>query len=405
MYNDTLNWQDLSEVCFGLVVTKRVIANKFSGPMFTSPYDEAFDAFFAGATKTKLSALLGPALETALDAASSVSDESAEEVEWHKNLLFSSKAYGLGKKLEVAAKKLVRGEIIKPEDAMMYAGAFKDIGNPDSLGLLLSKDIDLDDFEPTMLSGYAPIDTNLGGIVCAGNIMIMATTGKGKSLFTQQFVGHFLNLYPEKKVAIWSLEMTNQQYLIRGLKLYPLFRKAHEEGRILVSDTMTTIYDVGTQAAASGVDMIIVDYVDYLIRGEASESKYAEVYVQMNNISRTLNIPFIMLMQPNRQSYTGIPKMWHGRYSGMGENVAAQFWVLHEPKSEEDCGEFLYVEKSMYIVAWKQRFGFKRGFKGPGAIVLPKSDNLWDDGEGEWLMQGQDIPQEISRGSSKKKYD
>lgn len=404
MTNNTMNWLDLSEVVFGLVVTKRVPVTKFHKELFTAPYDDGFESYFKGASKTKLSATLGPALESAIEAAGTISDENTQDVEWWKNLLYASKAYTLGKQLEVASKKLIRGEIIKPEDATQYAASFKDISDPDSIGLIISKDVDLENFEPTMLSGYPPIDSNLGGIPVAGNILVMATTGQGKSLFSQQFTGHFLNQYTEKKAAIWSLEMTNQQYLSRGLKLYPLFRKAHEEGRVLVSDSSTDIYTVGIQAAAAGVDIIIVDYIDYLVKGEGSESKYAEIYIQMNNISRTLGIPFMMLLQPNREAYkSGVPEMWHARYSGMAENVSAQFLVLFEPRSEEDCnGKFPYVEHSMYIVAWKQRFGWIEGCQGPGAIILPKSKNLWSDQEGEWVMVG-DVPQKITRQSRREK--
>ncbi len=258
-----------------------------------------------------------------------------------------------------------------------------------------------------MLCGYPPIDEHLGGIPCAGNILVMAITGQGKSLFSQQFVGHFLKQYQEKKVAIWSLEMTNQQYLYRGVKLYSSFKKAHEEGRVLVSDCNTNIYDVGIQAAAAGVDMIVIDYVDYLIKGEGTESKYAEIYIQMNNISRSLGIPFMMLLQPNRNSYEkGVPQMYHARYSGMAENVAAQFWVLYEPKQESDTdGSYPYVENSMYIVCHKQRFGWKKGYRGPGAIIIPKTRELWSDEPGEWVVRGEDIPQEISHKKKRGKYD
>ena len=395
--DSTVDWRDLSTVCFGLIAAHRIDATKFASSMFCEPFDKAYDAFFAGANKSKLSKLLGQDLELATNAAAGVSDESAQDVEWHKNLRYACSAYALGKKLERTSKQLVHGELIDTNVAMELAGAFKNIAEPDSLGLVISNTVDLDDYVPIMLSGYPPIDEHVGGIPVAGNIMVMATTGTGKSLWTQQFTGHFLKQYPEKKVAIWSLEMTNQQYLYRGLSLYPLFKEAHEQGRILVSDAITDINTIGLEAASAHVDMIVIDYIDCLIRGEGTEGKYAEIYTQMNNISRSMGIPFVMVLQPNRQSYTtGIPQMYHARYTGGAENGAALFLVLFEPKDESDCsGEYTFVEDSMYMIFHKSRFGWPKA-KGPGAVVLPKCKARWSDEPGEWLRKG-NVPQSTSR--------
>jgi len=404
------DWRSVSEICMGLILTGRVDMSKFNPTMFCDGFEEGFEEWFKSKNKTAVARKLGADYEVAIQAASTVSDDSANEVEWHKILARAGNLYQLGEKTERISKKLKQGIDIDSQDAMQIASSFKDVANPESLGLTVSNEIDVDQFEPTELSGYAPIDTHLGGMVQSGNILVMGTTGVGKSLFTQQFWGHWLERYPDRKIGIWSLEMTNQQYLYRGLKLFPKFKKAHEEGRILVSDRTTTIHDIGIEAAAAGVDAIVVDYVDYLVHGEPGEGKFAEIYIEQNNISRNLKIPFMMLLQPNRNSYTGgVPRMYHARYSGMAENISAQFWVVWKPNSEEDTnGDFVYVEDSMYIIAWKQRFGWltsKRaqelgvgstGRKGPGAIVLPMCQNVWSDEPGEWLVHGE-VPHEIKK--------
>lgn len=406
-----VTWRDYSEICFGLLVTGRVDMTKFSSTIFCDGYEDAFTEWFKTKNKTSVAKILGADYEIAIQASQTISDDSASEVEWHKLLRKSSLAYQLGDKTERIAKKLKAGYVIDSQDAVDIAGSFKDIANPDSIGLINAKDIDLDKFEPTELSGYLPIDTHLGGVVQSGNILVMGETGIGKSLFSQMFFGNWLQQYPDRKIAVYSLEMTNQQYLYRGMKLYPKFKKAVEEGRVYVSDTSTNIYDIGIESASLGVDAICVDYMDYLIHGEPSEGKFAEIYIEMNNISRNLGIPFMMLLQPNRQVYSsGVPKMYHARYSGMAENISAQFWALCKPADETVTnGDFTYVEDSMYIIAWKQRFGWLtaekskalggngRGRKGPGAIVLPMVKGVWaDDIEGDWLSHG-DVPQEIRK--------
>lgn len=406
MNKTTNDWRSLSEVCFGLIITGRVDKSKFCAAQFVDAYEEGFTEWHKSKNKTAIAKILGADYETAIQAADTISEDSAHDIEWHKLLDRSYKSYQVGDKASKIGKKLMQGYTVSNEDAVNLATQFKDLANPDSLGLTVSNTIDTEAFEPTELCGYPPIDTHLGGIVKSGNILVMGMTSVGKSLFSQQFWGHWLEKYPERKVAIYSLEMTNQQYLSRGLKLYPKFRKAHEEGRVLVSDKTTNIYDIGIESASAGVDAIVVDYIDYLVHGEGSESKYAEIYIEMNNISRSMDIPFMMLLQPNRQSYTsGVPKMYHARYSGMAENVSAQFWALWKPQSEEDCnGDFTFVEDSYYIVAWKQRFGWLtselskelglggKAKRGPGAIVLPDVRNVWATETGEWLRHG-DVPQ------------
>lgn len=409
MKSASYNWRDTSEICFGLIVQNRLDATKFASTMFCDPYREGFEEYFKNADKTKIAKLLGNAYQIALEAAGTIGEDGVVGVEWHKILRRKALNYQLGEKADKASKKLIRGDDLDIETAIELSSQFRDVADPDTVGLTVSKEIDVDEYEPTILSGYAPIDEHLGGMVESGNILIMGQTGVGKSLFSQVFLGAFLKQYPEKKAAIWSLEMTNQQYLRRGLDLYPTFRDAHEQGRILVSDKTTTIHDIGIEAASAGANIIVVDYIDYLIKGEPSEGKFAEIYIQMNNISRTLKIPFIMLLQPNRSVYeSGIPRMWHARYSGMAENVSAQFWALYYPDNAKEMeDEFTYIEDSMYIIAWKQRFGWKKNKegkiinRGPGAIVLPRTRNVWATEVGDWVVRG-DVPHE-TKGKGRRK--
>ena len=247
--NKVNDWRSLSEICFGLVVTGRVDMAKFNAVMFCDGYEDGFKEWFKSKNKTSVARLLGADYETALQAADTISEDSAKDIEWQKILQRAYLSYQVGDKATKVGKKLMQGYEVSTEDAITIAAQFKDLANPESLGLTVSNTIDVDGFEPTILSGYAPIDTHLGGIPESGNILVMGTTGVGKSLFSQQFLGHHLDMYRNKTGGVWSLEMTNQQYLYRGVQLYSKFNKAHRDGRIMVSDKTTTIYDIGIEAA------------------------------------------------------------------------------------------------------------------------------------------------------------
>ena len=411
------DWQTLSEITFGLVLSGKVDSTQFQAVNFFEPYHKGFEVWKASGSKTKVVETISDShYNTALEAASSVSSIDAEEIEWHERLRYAANAYSLGVQTGKLSKKLLKGDKIELSEATELGSSFKDLANPKQVGLTQSNELDLDSEEDIIDSGYLPIDTHLGGIPASGNILVMGTTGIGKSLFSQVFLGGFLTRYPDKKAAIYSLEMTSGQYIRRGLKLYPEFKRAHENGQVFVSDRSTTIDTVGFEVAAGNYDIVVVDYIEYLIKGEGSESKYAEIYKNMNDISRDLKIPFMMLLQPNREAYKGgVPKMWHARWSGMAENVAAQFWTLYSPKGEDETnGDFVFVDKSKYLICWKSRFGWMsdariapdgKDRKGPGAIVLPDVRTVWaNDDAGEWLKHG-DVQHTMTKGKRKRGED
>jgi hypothetical protein len=411
------DWQSLSEITFGLVLSGKLDTTQFQAVNFFEPYHKGFTAWKESGSTTKVVQIISDShLNTAMEAAKAVSSVDVEEIDWAERLRYAANAYKLGVETGKLSKKLIKGERIELSEATELGASFKDLANPKNVGLTQSNEIDLDSEEDIIESGYLPIDKHLGGIPASGNILVMGSTGIGKSLWSQIFLGGFLNQYKEKKAAVFSLEMTSAQYLRRGVSLYPQFKEAHSRGQVFVSDRTTTIDTVGFEVAAGGYDIVVVDYIDYLIKGEGSESKYAEVYKAMNDISRDLKIPFVMLLQPNRQVYTqGIPKMWHARYSGMAENVAAQFWALYSPSSDEETnGDFIYVENSKYLICWKSRFGYKSGAridpdgkdrKGPGAIVLPNVREVWaNNTTGEWIKHG-DVQHTMTKGKKKRSED
>jgi len=391
-------WQEISEVVFGLIITNRLDRTKYSPSMFVSPYDSGLEQFLKTGNHTVVINTISDGLyNAAIEACKDVSDESLTDIDWHQRLYKVSKTHKIGENMANLSKQALRGNELTSQQVMDITAQLKDIANPTAIGLQVSTEVKIEP-EPWMLSGWKPLDEHLGGIPKAGPILLMGGTGQGKSLWSQSFVGAFLEQYPEKKAAMYSLEMGAGEYIARGIKLYPKFRAAHEQGRILVSDRTTTIDDIGIEIAAVGADIVFVDYIDYVVK-DFSEAAYAEVYVKMNNIQRTLDIPFFMLLQPNRGQYGGIPYKHYARYSGMAENVAALFLAIFAPNDADECNdEFAYIDDSMYLIAWKSRYGWRvedrihpdgKARLGPGAMVMPRHRRVWDDqSDSSWIRYG-----------------
>lgn len=381
------DWLSTSEICFGLLIEHQESPTKFYAEMFHSPYDDGFEIIKkSGIDETKLISAVGVSAFQACKAAVDTLNGTKNTVDWCLLLKQAMTTHIVAEEMESASKRMMRG---KEVNLLPIIEHMRNASQPDSIGLIKASDIDLTEIKELMDSGWKPVDTTLGGIPCAGIVMIGASTGLGKSFLSMKLAEKFLHRWKDKTVAIYSLEMPKQQYLNRGVKMYPGFSNVLD--RMYVSSENVTIDEIGVEAAAKDVSMIIIDYVDYLIPGEGSEGAYAAVYKTMNQISRTLEIPIICIAQLNRNQYADpIPRMYQFRYSGMAENVASQIWCLAMFKSDDETdGEFVFMDDSMYIICWKQRAGWQDKFIGPGAIVLPRTKNLWSDDPGKWLRHGE----------------
>lgn len=401
------DWQSISEICFGRCLDGRESLIKYQPSYFMPPYDEAFEKLKDGATKTDIVRVLSvSAMQAAIHASQSLNG-AGENVDWVSLLRQRSKemeAVNKGRKL---FSKLEKGQEVNVTETIEL---LKDLVNPEMIGLVPANLIDYESFTELIPSGWDALDYNLGGIPHAAPLIVGGETGLGKSFFSMFFVKKFLEIYTEKNAVIYSLEMPSAQYIQRMIRVYKM-KELIDSGRIYISSKAVTIDNVATESATiPNCGLIVVDYVDYLA-SQNNEDTYARIYKKCNEICRTMEIPFLMIVQPNRNQYTDpVPRPYHIRYSGMAENVASQIIMLWKPQpgqTEDDYEElekasgFTFVEDSMYLVCWKNRAGWvgldedtplpPDGKKrpGPGAIVLPKVKGIWADEKGRWLKYGE----------------
>lgn len=400
------DWQSASEQVFGRCLDGRESLIKYQASWFMPPYDDAFEKLKDGATKTDIIRILSTSsYQAAIHAAQSLNG-AGEDIDWVSVLHRAAKQNEAADKSDRVTKKLRKGQDV---DVTELIELLKDLINPEMVGLVSANLIDYDSFTELIPSGWDALDYNLGGIPHAAPLIVGGETGLGKSFFSMFFVKKFLELYPDKNAVIYSLEMPSAQYLQRMVRVYKM-KNLVDSGRIYISSKAVTIDDIAAESATiPNCGLIVCDYVDYLVP-QNNEDAYARVYKKCNEICRTLEIPFLMIVQPNRNQYVDpVPRPYHIRYSGMAENVASQIIMLWKPnpgQTEDDYEEhekasgFTFIEDSMYMVCWKNRAGWvgldedtplpldgkKR--PGPGAIVLPKVPGIWADEKGQWIRYG-----------------
>lgn len=380
MNKPTYNWQDLSEVCFGLIVKKRVDVSKFYPSMFREPYDSGLEEWKKSANLTRVSAIITQGcLDTAIQAAETYSDEL--NVEWNMLLLQASRFYAVGVEAQKLSKRLLNGEEVESERLIAHAQSMRELGNPTSIGL---KSIDQvsDNFKPMIETGWIALDRYLGGIPQTRPTAVGGNTGEGKTIFTMHLIHHFIRRWKEKKVAVYTLELSDTAWKHRYLKLFP--EDVDKFGQIYISDSTASVIEVGLECASINAGLFVIDYMDYLIRGEINEGAYRKTNLQLNEITRTMEIPGIVLHQYNNlRSTTKIPALNHFAWGTTNSNVAGLVLGIAKIADAEDAeNAFAYDEDYPWsIFALKNGEEWLSKYPGPGVICLPKDRKLWASGE------------------------
>lgn len=176
-------------------------------------------------------------------------------------------------------------------------------------------------------SGLRDLDALLGGFQKSDLVILAARPSVGKTALALDFM-RFAAVTEKKKVAMFSLEMSNDQLIDRLLGMQaniPFWeiRTGHlnddkygkyGEAMGVLSETDMYIDDTPGQniteirtkarrlAIERGVDIIIVDYLQ-LISGHSKENRVqevAEISRGLKNLARELQVPVIALSQLSR---------------------------------------------------------------------------------------------------------
>lgn len=208
-------------------------------------------------------------------------------------------------------------------------------------------------------TGYKSLDNLLGGFQPSDLVILAARPSVGKTALALDFARH-IGVHEDRKVGIFSLEMSNLQLMDRllsmqvGIGLWDLrMGKLDDEAFSRLADAMgilsesgiyiddtpgLSILEMRTKARKlkmeKGLDMIIVDYLQ-LMEGKTKESRVQEVseisrFLKL--LARELDVPVIALSQLSRaveQRNDKIPQLSDLRESGSIEQDADVVMFIH----------------------------------------------------------------------------
>lgn len=374
-----MEWRELSEVTFGLVLEGRIPASAVRPEYFDAPYDKGIEILSKkGASREDVAKVLNSSyISDAHDAVHKWNGISEKEnFDWLKALIESQRHFDMSKKLDKVSKRLKVNEEV---DLLGIYGDLQSILSNDHSGLTPLSEIDYKNFVPMMESGWDVLDDIVGGIPKHGLIVVLGETKVGKSFFLGQMVNKFLHKHKKKTAAIFTLEMPGEEYAQRTVSMYPEFAELGD--RVFISGDAKGIDDIILEVGMKNVDFVGIDFVDWLIKGEASEASYSYVYRRCVEMGRLLKIPVCLLAQPNREGvkYQKFLTKFDARYTGMAENSAWMFIAL-QIANELDMDDEkypLFPENHEYIQFLALRGKWPKQ-EGPGAVILERSNRKWN---------------------------
>lgn len=240
-------------------------------------------------------------------------------------------------------------------------------------------------------TGYEKLNKILNGFNPEELIILAARPGVGKSAFAIQLALNVVKAFKPtpttKKVAFFSLEMSNQQLVSRmvsnigGLDSNKLrignldqtgwlkFNTAVEQLSKcgIYFDDATTIKTSDIRAKCrklqeeKGLDLIIIDYLQLLSAATQSRNKIEEVTKisrDLKQMAKELKIPVIALSQLSRSTEKTddkIPKLSHLRESGSIEQDADIVLFLHRDDYYNKAGD--ESDNKMSLIVAKNRQG------------------------------------------------
>lgn len=222
-----------------------------------------------------------------------------------------------------------------------------------------------------LTTGFHRLDEMLTGLP-AGHLMIVAARpSMGKSAFALDIARQVAS-HQQKKVAIFSLEMSKQEIMDRVIagyldvqtwqlkkgeltqqdfaKMGTLFDQLKKHPIYIDDDADTTLQNLRSKARRlqmeHGLDLLIIDYLQLIevtdkAAGENRTQQVSHISRQLKNLARELQAPIIALSQLSRtveQRTPPIPVLSDLRESGSIEQDADSVLMLYRQSMyDEDC--------------------------------------------------------------------
>lgn len=228
----------------------------------------------------------------------------------------------------------------------------------------------IDAARDVVYTGFQKLDECTGGFERGGIVVIGARPSVGKSAIAEQMVIYMAR--QGKKVAYFSLEMSNKQHYERAVAAEsgidmnrirkatrflddePLkFQEGNERLNLQSLHIYASSYSVGqirNICRNQQFDCIVVDYLQLIDSEKQRDNRAAEVAEisrKMKMIATTLNVPVILLSQINRSSMQRAdaePTMAELRESGAIEQDADIILLMWHPSDKEQLKEYVSIK-------------------------------------------------------------
>jgi len=232
---------------------------------------------------------------------------------------------------------------------------------------------------PGLQTGFHKLDEYTGGWKAGEMIVLAARPGQGKTALGLTFAQHALRerydeendawRKPGHNVGMFSLEMTNEQLMLRLLASHAGERLQNirqgtlddhslQKLRLVAADmkewplylddsSFITINQLRGKARRMKdrykIELLVIDYLQ-LLRSESAQAKdnrqneVAEISRGIKGLAKELGIPIIILAQLNRRAEEAKaePALHNLRESGAIEQDADVVLLLHRPDAEKD---------------------------------------------------------------------
>lgn len=387
-----LSWGDLSEVTAGYLLRNKLPASAVNAETLCEPYDRLVKAM-KGKKQPDEAGLIDLLGLQPYSAAMMATED--EKIKPGQAVVLLEKAFARASAAQQMEKELRKLRLGEDADLGPIT-AILDQMKKSETRLIRMSDIEPDE-TPLIQCGYEPIDKYVGGVPEIGVTVIAGPPGSGKTSLAAKLLTKWVKLHKEP-AAYFSLELTSQQLTSRALQIEKL--TAADKKLIWLCDKVDGVDDLcSVISKVEGASLIIIDFAELAIDGEAGESVISSAYRKLLWEAKNLGIPIIVLSQMNRKYDGSVPSMVMVKWAG--EQLARLVLLIYNPESvlvsQADAEVLPPFPGEAYLVVGKSTFGTIA--KGLGAVrVHFRSETGWGDKAIKWHPIGSPPKKETNNG-------
>ena len=237
-------------------------------------------------------------------------------------------------------------------------------------------------------TGFADLDSMLGGLHGSELIILAARPSMGKTAFATNIADH-VSVNEREPTIFFSLEMARTELALRMLCARGRIPGEHLRGRLTAKEQESftraaselgeaplyiddspsrTVTEIGAVARRlkrqEGLGLIVIDYLGLIEPDNPSDPRQeqvAKIARRLKGLARELNVPVLCLAQLNRQTEAAKdnrPRLSHLRESGA---------------IEQDADVVMFVHREEYYHSKEE--AESKGLRGRAEIIVAKQRN------------------------------